>query len=64
MFGAKAVYALFATEHFLVTSERSAELVEAAGAAPETVRAGRLHTAGAEAARVVLDRVVKRLERA
>jgi hypothetical protein len=61
--GAKAVYALFATEHFLVTSERSAELVEAAGAAQETVRAGRLYTAGAEAARVVLAGVGKRLER-
>jgi hypothetical protein len=63
VFAAKAVDAMFATEHFLATSERSAELVEAAGAAQEMVRAGRLYTAGAEAARVVLAGVVKRLER-
>jgi hypothetical protein len=64
VFGAKAVDAFFANGQFAVTSERTAELVEAAPAAQETVRAGQCYTAGAEAARVVLDGVVKRLERA
>jgi hypothetical protein len=62
VFGAKAVDAFFANEDFLVTSEQSAELVEVAGAAQETVRAGRFYTAGAEAARVVLAEVAKRPE--
>jgi hypothetical protein len=63
VFGAKAVDAFFATEQLAVTSERPAELVETARAAQETVRAGQCYTAGAEAARVVLAGVVKRLER-